>query len=108
MIAVTHFADHGDDFLDRAQTALVALAAHPGYLRGTIGRSTDDPAAWVLVTEWENIGSYRRALGNYDVKLYATPLLATGLDLPGAFESLLDVAAGGVTVARQSDLEPPE
>ena len=103
MIAVTHFRDGGADFAERAGAALAALAARPGYLRGSLGRSTDDPDAWVLLTEWENVGSYRRALGNYDVKLHATPLLALALDVPGGFETLLDVAPGGAAVASPSD-----
>jgi antibiotic biosynthesis monooxygenase len=106
MIAITHFTDDGDDFAGRAQAALAALAARPGYLRGTLGRSTDDPSAWVLLTEWQNVGSYRRALGNYEVKLHATPLLASALDVPGGFEPLLDVAPGGAAIARASDREP--
>jgi hypothetical protein len=100
MIAVTHLTG---DVLDRGRTALEVLAARPGYLRGTLARSADDPDAWLLITEWENVGSYRRALGNYEVKLHATPLLADALDLPGAFESLLDVSPGGTVVTRASD-----
>ena len=103
MIAITHFSDDGDDFVARAQQALTALAARPGYVRGTLGRSTDDPAAWLLLTEWENVGSYRRALGSFDVKLHATPLLAAARDLPGAFEALLDIGADGAVVIQQSD-----
>ena len=60
---------------------------------GRAGRSTDEPDAWILVTEWASVGAYRRALGNYDVKLYATPLLAQALDRPSAFEELLGVDA---------------
>jgi undecaprenyl diphosphate synthase len=105
MIAISHFSDSGADFAQRAQNALAALAVRPGYLRGTLGRCADDPGAWVLLTEWENIGSYRRALGGYDVKLLATPLLASALDLPAAFEPLLDVAPGGAAVTRESDRE---
>ena len=60
----------------------------------------------MLVTEWENVGSYRRALGNYDVKLRATPLLGEAIDLPSAFESLADVSAGGELVVHASDREP--
>jgi hypothetical protein len=30
MIAITHFADAGADFVDRARAALAALAARPG------------------------------------------------------------------------------
>lgn len=103
MIALTHFADDGDDFVQRAQAALTALATRPGYLRGSLGRSTDDESAYVLLTEWENVGSYRRALGNYEVKLHATALLATAMDIPGGFEVLLDAAPGGDVVTRTSD-----
>jgi hypothetical protein len=106
MIAITHFSDESADFEARAQAALTALAGRPGYVRGTLGRSTDDPNAWVLLTEWANVGSYRRALGNYDVKLHATPLLASAIDVPSAFEPLLDMAPGGVVRTHGSDLEP--
>lgn len=103
MIALTHFQDASADFPERARAALAALAARPGYRRGSLGRSTDDPEAWVLLTEWENVGSYRRALGNYEVKLHATPLLASALDVPGGFETLLEVAPGGAAVTHDSD-----
>ena len=56
-----------------------------------------------MVSEWADVGSYRRALGNYDVKIHAMPLLAEALDLPNAFESLVDVGPGGATTARASD-----
>ncbi|WP_375484845.1 antibiotic biosynthesis monooxygenase family protein [uncultured Jatrophihabitans sp.] len=110
MIAITHFtvgAGEGDDgFVARAQPALDALSRCAGYQRGSLGRSTDDPGAWVLLTEWTNVGSYRRALGNYQVKLHATPLLAQARDLPGGFETIVDVAPGGETVVHASDREP--
>jgi hypothetical protein len=106
LIAITHFTSADPEFLERAQAALVALARRPGYVRGTLGRSVDDPEAWMLLTEWANVGSYRRALGDYAVKLHATPLLGSALDVPGGFESLLDVAPGGAAVTRPSDREP--
>jgi quinol monooxygenase YgiN len=106
MIALTHFADDSADFAERARAALAALAARPGYLRGTLARSTDDVAAWVLLTEWRDVGSYRRALGDYAVKLAATPLFASALDLPAGFETLLDIAPGGAVDARDSDRAP--
>lgn len=106
MISVTHFRASDDEFAARAQEALAVLGARPGFVRGSLGRSTDDEHDWVLVTEWRNVGSYRRALGNYDVKLRATPLLGTALDLPTSFESLVESAPGGETVVHVSDLEP--
>jgi hypothetical protein len=106
LVSVTHFQALDADFAGRARDALAALAARPGYLRGSLARSTDDDAAWVLITEWENVGSYRRALGNYDVKLRATSLLAEATDLPSSFEALVEIAAGGATTTHASDREP--
>ena len=68
------------------QLALEVLAARPGHVDGTIGRNLDDPDLWVLTTRWENVGSYRRALSSYDVKLTAVPLLSRALDEPSAYE----------------------
>ena len=76
-------------FLPQAGAALAAFAARPGYLRGRVGRAADDPTAWVLTTEWDGVGSYRRALSAYDVKVDAAPLLSRGRDEASAFEVLL-------------------
>lgn len=91
MIVVTRFdVPEGDaaSFLPQAQAALAAFAARPGFVRGRIGRSADDPSAWVLTTEWEGVGAYRRSLSSYDVKVDAAPLLGRGRDEPSAFEVL--------------------
>lgn len=80
-------------FVQRAETALRVLAARPGYLRGRAGRSTDEPTRWVIVTEWRDVGSYRRALGGYEVKLHAAPLLGESIDDPSAFEELIELRA---------------
>ena len=76
------------DFLPRAEAALAAFAARPGYLRGRIGRAADDPTQWVLTTEWVGVGAYRRSLSSYDVKVHGAPLLSLGRDEPSAFEVL--------------------
>ena len=103
MIIVTRFdVPQGDAtaFLPRAQAALAAFAARPGFLRGRVGRAADDPTAWVLTTEWDGVGAYRRSLSAYDVKVDAAPLLGLGRDEPSAFEVLLaeDVAQPGVAL----------
>ena len=79
----------GDDFLVRAQVALTALAARPGYRSGRVGRSLDEPTVWTVTTAWEGVGAYRRALSAYDVKVGAAPLLALARDEPSSFETLL-------------------
>ncbi len=64
-------------FLDAARRALDVLAQRPGFFAGRIGRAADDGELWVITSEWVDVGSYRRALSAYDVKVEAIPLLST-------------------------------
>ena len=67
-------------------TALEAFSACAGFVSGEFGQNLDDTTLWSLVTHWENVGSYRRALSNLNVKMNAIPLLAQAIDEPGAYE----------------------
>jgi hypothetical protein len=96
-------AAEGDRFAELARSALAALAERPGFRRGHAGRAVDDPAEWVLVSEWDGVGAYRRALGAYEVKLAATPLLAQARDDAGAFEVLVTADPSGVSATAASD-----
>lgn len=91
------------EFTERAHAALTALAARPGYLRGELIRALDDPTYWCLLTEWESVGAYRRALGGFDVKVTAVPLLAQSVDEPSAYETLASAAPEGEIVVVASD-----
>jgi len=91
------------DFQAQADAALRVLAVRPGFVRGSVARATDDESAWLLFTEWASVGAYRRALGGYDVKLTATPLMAQALDQPSAFEELLTIDAEGTETSVASD-----
>lgn len=86
-----------DTIRDDAKAALTALAACAGFVRGRFGGSLDEPGEGVLVTEWESVGAYRRALSSYDVKMYATPLLARAVPQASAFEVNLSAADGSLT-----------
>lgn len=91
MLVVTRYTvqEHeGRDFYARAKSAIKVLAEQPGYIRGRIGRATDEPLQWVVVTEWQNVGAYRRAIGTYTVRVEAVPLLALARDEPTAYEIL--------------------
>ncbi|GAA2528510.1 antibiotic biosynthesis monooxygenase family protein [Pilimelia columellifera] len=90
-------------FTTRAHAALAALAGRPGYRCGRLTRALDDPRHWCLITEWESVGAYRRALGAFDVKMHATPLLAESLDEPSAYETLASATPEGEVVAYASD-----
>lgn len=107
MIAVVHIQQDGSEdaseFEHRAQAALRVLATRPGFVRGTLGRATDDEVDWLVLTEWDSVGAYRRALGAYEVKLVATPVLAQAEDRPSAFEALLTIRADGSEKTAVSD-----
>ena len=75
-------------FRAQAAAALAALAERPGHVSGRVARATDDATLWLLCTEWESVGAYRRALGGFDVKMHATPLLARAVAEPSAYEVL--------------------
>lgn len=109
VLATTRYrvpAEEAGSFLDRARTALTALAARPGHRWGTVARSTDDPSLWTLSTRWESVGAYRRALGAYEVKLHAHPLMYLAVDEPSAFEELLTSDSAGEVVEHASDRAP--
>ena len=86
--------------------ALGILAAKPGYVGGDVGRNVDDPTLWVLTTRWENVGSYRRALGSYESKMHIQPLMVHALDEPSAYEvveegtDLNEVQSRGAVLSR--------
>jgi Antibiotic biosynthesis monooxygenase len=89
MLVVSRFRvpeAEGEAFRRDVERAHEVLAERPGYESGRIGRNLDDPSLWALVTTWENVGAYRRALSSYDVKLHAVPLLSRAIDEPSAFE----------------------
>ena len=77
------------DFAGRLETALEVLGKQKGFVGSRVGRNVDEPELLALTMEWENIGSYRRALSPYEVKLAAVPLLSEAIDEPTAYEEFL-------------------
>jgi hypothetical protein len=97
-------------FARDAEGALAALASCAGYERGGLGRALDsftdgEDTAWMLWTEWSDVGSYRRALSNFQVKM-ATPLLSRALPEASGFEVLAECEPGGEPRRTGSDREP--
>jgi hypothetical protein len=108
MLVVLRFTvDDTEEFLGVARPGLTALAACPGYEGGQLARAYDEPGIWCLAMRWASVGAYRRALGSYDVKAHATPLLSRALPEPSAFEPLLTAAPGETPRAGRSDLAAP-
>jgi heme-degrading monooxygenase HmoA len=89
MIAIARFEvplGQAAHFELELKAALAALAAAPGYVDGEIGQSLDELNLWTIVTRWQNVGSYRRALSSNRAKLEAIPVLALAINEPGAYE----------------------
>jgi quinol monooxygenase YgiN len=81
-------ADAADSFRTAADDLLALLAGMPGFVRGQLGRSGDDPALWGVGSEWEGVGAYRRALSSSDVKMTAPAVMVYAVTEPSAFEVL--------------------
>jgi len=89
MLAIARFSvplAEAAHFEAHVNTAIEAFSACKGYISGEFGQNLDDLTLWTLVTHWENVGSYRRALSNNLVKMNAIPTLALAIDEPGAYE----------------------
>jgi hypothetical protein len=103
MLAISRFHyDESQATVAKADLAqcLTGLMACNGFVAGQVGRALDDPRLWVLQTQWESVGAYRRALSTYDVKIAVVPLLSRALDEPSAFEIVLGDGATKPNEAR--------
>src|SRR4051794_32491799 len=92
MLVVTRYVvpeEEAAGFAEQARAALDALRSRPGCRAAVLGRAADDATLWTLTTRWDSVGSYRRALGSFEVKLNAVPLMYRALDEATAFEELL-------------------
>jgi quinol monooxygenase YgiN len=91
MLVVNRFRvpeESAGEFRGELEAALEVLSQQKGYAEGQLGRNVDDPTLWTMVTRWRDVGSYRRALSTYDVKVGAVQLLSRAIDEPSAYESL--------------------
>jgi heme-degrading monooxygenase HmoA len=86
VFAVTRLrAEDGAALAAAAAPLLAALAGRPGFRDGEVGRSADDPTLWALVTRWDGVGSYRRALSAAEVKIAGAPVWVHAVDEPGVY-----------------------
>ena len=88
MFAVTRLratSEDGESLVRAVPALLRALADRPGFRDGDFGRAADDPALWALVSRWDGVGAYRRALSVAEVKLAGALVWRYALDEPGAY-----------------------
>lgn len=86
--------DQTAQFASDARATVEILAQSAGCLGARLGQSTDDPGLRVIITEWDQVGSYRRALSRYEVKAAAIPFLSHAVDEPSAYEIVHSQAGG--------------
>ena len=63
-----------------------AFEARPGHVSSRSAQALEDPARWVLVSEWTGVGAWRRALSAYDVRMEVIPLMALAENEPAVYE----------------------
>ncbi|RBY95301.1 antibiotic biosynthesis monooxygenase [Blastococcus sp. TF02-8] len=88
MFAVTRLRvgpDEATELAAQVQVLLAALGGRPGFVDGEVGTAADDPGLWALVTRWDGVGSYRRALSAHEVKIAGAPVWVHAVDEPGVY-----------------------
>lgn len=79
--------------------SVALLSTKGGFVNAHMVRAIDEPELIVLQIAWDTVGSYRRALSAYDVKVEVVPVISQALDEPTAFEVLHFRDAHGVVDA---------
>ena len=90
MIAIARFEvplAQAGQFRAQIERAQQVFSERDGYISGGFGQNLENNQIWSLVTIWQNVGSYRRALSALPVKMEVVPLLATAIDEPGAYSA---------------------
>jgi len=86
VFALTRFrTDDPDTLRADAVVLLATLRQRPGFLTGEFGTAADDPALSALLTTWDGVGSYRRALSAAEVKVAGAPVWLHAVDEPGVY-----------------------
>jgi hypothetical protein len=87
LLVVTRFnAPDPESFTAAITAAVEVLAQSAGFISADLGQATDEADLMVLTTRWMNVGSYRKALSRFEVKMHVVPLLSQAIDESSAFE----------------------
>lgn len=82
-----------EQWLAGVPSVLEVLQQREGFVSAHVMRSPDEPNRFAFSTTWQNVGSYRRALGSTQSKMVVWPFLADMIDRPTAFEELMSANA---------------
>lgn len=94
MIVVNRFRVADADaqaFAQDAEAPLALLRTKPGLRSADLVQNLDEPELWALVSAWEHVGAYRRALGGNESKMVLVPFLSRSIDEPSAYAAPAEV-----------------
>ena len=97
-----------DSWYLQASAAVQRLSRFDGFLEASLIRSVDEPNEVQILSRWENVGSYRRALSSTNAKLHIWPFLATVHDQPSVFETLIAVQPDSTCTYKSSLGQTPD
>jgi hypothetical protein len=80
----------------RLEELLAGLAENPGCELGWVACSPDDPRSWVVTSIWRDMGSFRRGLSGFEVKVALGKLAVEAVDQPSVFEIVLSHGRDGL------------
>ena len=78
-------------------SVIEVLQKSVGFESLSLLHSPDEPNHYSVLSKWQDVGSYRRALSATNAKLVVWPFLAPMLPAPTVFETLLEVTASEIT-----------
>lgn len=96
-----------ESWLVDATSAVEILTQRPGFVDASVIRSADEPDQLLVLSQWIDVGSYRRALSSTESKMGVWPFLANMHDQSSAFETLIAADGSGITQYDTSVSEPP-
>ena len=94
-------------WLSEASSAIEILTGRPGFIDASVVRSADEHDQFLVLSQWIDVGSYRRALSSTESKMGVWPFLAHMHDRSSAFETLIAADSEGITQYDTSVSEPP-
>lgn len=90
VITVTHHRPEvPEEFAPAASHLLDVLSGTAGFVAGSLSRSPDDPANWLLILNWADAGSMRRGMSGYEAKVALAPVMVSAADQLSVFEPLV-------------------
>ena len=91
MLAISRFQASDPSFQAGAQAVVAHFAASAGCLDARLLQNLDEPELWAIVSDWADVGSYRRAFNGTPAKLLLVPLLSQAIDEPSAYADAAEV-----------------